>query len=154
ALLGFTWFGSDWRRGLVAAARGVELAADARPRLRGAVLLSYGIVEQRAALYRSGRIFEEAIEIFSSLGDTMRLAWATFFLGRAEIVRDNANCYVHMSAAADMFHALQIPIGEAWAVIHLGTLAEMDGDMDRATEEYGRARNIAMRMGHKSLEGS
>ena len=125
-----------------------------RPRLRGAVLLSYGIVEQRAALYESRRIFEEAIEIFNELDDTMRLAWATFFLGRAELVRDNENCAIHMTAAVDMFRALRIPIGEAWAVIYLGAIAEMDGDLDGAGEAYGRAHDIAMRMGHKSLEGS
>ena len=112
ALLGFTWFGSDWRRGHVRRPRGVELASGARPRLRGPVLLSYGIVEQRAALYESSRIFEEAIEIFNELDDTMRLAWATFFLGRAELVRDNENCAIHMTAAVDMFHALRIPIGK------------------------------------------
>jgi predicted ATPase/class 3 adenylate cyclase len=154
AVLGFTWFGSDWRRGRVAAARGVELAAGASPRLRGAVLLSYGIVEQRAAQYESSRIFEEAIEIFAGLDDTMRLAWATFFLGRSEIVRDNESCAVHMSAAIDMFRALQVPIGEAWAVIHMGTLAEMDGDLDRAAGWYAQARDIAVRLGFASLQGS
>ncbi len=154
ALLGFTWFVSDWRRGRVAAARGVELAASARPRLRGAVLLSYGIVEQRAPRTESGRFLREAIEIFSELGDTMRLAWATFFLGRAEIVRDNANSAVHMNDAAEMFRALRVPIGEAWAVIHLGSLAEMGGDLERARAEYGHARDIATSIGHKALEGS
>ena len=103
---------------------------------------------------KAGPIFEEAIEIFTELDDTMRLAWATFFLGRAELVRDNENCAIHMTAAVDMFRALRIPIGEAWAVIYLGAIAEMDGDLDRAGEAYGRARDIAMRMGHKSLEGS
>jgi predicted ATPase/class 3 adenylate cyclase len=154
ALLGFTWFRSDWRRGRVTAARGVELSASARPRLRGAVLLSYGIVEQRAALLQSRPILEEAIEIFAELDDKMRLAWATFFLGRAELVRDNENCSAHMTAALDIFRALRVPIGEAWAVIFLGALAEMDGDLDRAGEAYGHARDIAMRMGHRSLEGS
>ena len=60
APLGFTWFGSDWRRGRVAAARGGRALVRARPRLRGAVLLSRGIVEQRAELYESNRFFEEA----------------------------------------------------------------------------------------------
>jgi predicted ATPase/DNA-binding SARP family transcriptional activator len=154
AVLGFIWFVTDWRRGRAAAARGVELAASARPRLRGAVLLSYGIVEQRAPLSETSRILREAIDIFTDVGDAMRLAWATFFLGRAEIVRDNENSAIHMTAAVDMFRALRIPTGEAWAVIHLGTLAEMDGDLDRARAEYGRARDIATSIGHKALEGT
>jgi predicted ATPase/class 3 adenylate cyclase len=154
ALLGFTWSASDWRRGRVTAARGVELAASARPRLRGTVLLSYGIVEQRAALHESSRIFEEAIAIFAELDDPMRLAWATFFLGRAELVRDNESCKVHITAALDLFRALRVPMGEAWAVIYLGTLAEIDDDLDRARAEYDRARDIAIQMGNKSLQGS
>jgi hypothetical protein len=130
------------------------LAASARPRLRGAVLLSYGIVEQRAPLSETSRILREAIDIFTEVGDAMRLAWATFFLGRAEVVRDNENSAIHMATAVDMFRALRIPTGEAWAVIHLGTLAEMDGDLDRARAEYGRARDIATSIGHKALEGT
>ena len=148
ALLGFTWFGSDWRRGRVTAARGVELAGGVRPRLRGAVLLSYGIVEQRAALHESGPIFEEAIEIFTELDDTMRLAWATFFLGRAELVRDNENCAIHMTAAIDMFLRPADPdrgsVGR-----HLPGRDRRDGRRPRP-----RRRSVRPRPRHRDADGA
>jgi predicted ATPase/class 3 adenylate cyclase len=150
AALGFTWFGSDWRRGRIAAVRAVELLDDARPRLRGSVLLSRGIVEQRSEMRGSIPFFEEAGEIFVA----MLLAWTIFFYGRGHLVRDNPTSARSLRLAAEMFHEIPMPIGEAWSLVNLGTIFEMNDDLDGARELYERARSIATALGHKSLEGT
>ena len=90
ALLGFTWFGSEWRRGHAVTERAVELSAGVPPVLRGSVLLSRGIVEQRATFYESRSWLEEARAIFAGTDNRQALAWTTFFLGRSFLLRDHA----------------------------------------------------------------
>jgi predicted ATPase len=84
AALGYVWFQTDWRRGRAATAIAVELATTSSPRLRAAVLLSRGMVELRAAesSYDSARWLTEARSIYGAIGDTLGLAWTTFFLVR------------------------------------------------------------------------
>ena len=155
ALLGFTWFGSEWRRGRMAVTeRAVELSAGVPPVLRGSVLLSRGIVEQRATFYESRSWLEEARAIFAATDNRQALAWTTFFLGRAFLLRDHITAAAHMSAAGELFRELGQPVGEVWSELNLGNIAELDGDLELAREYFDRALATATETGLDSARGS
>ncbi len=154
ALLGFTWFASEWRRGHAVTERAVELSAGASPVLRGSVLLSRGIVEQRATFYESRSWLEEARAIFAATDNRQALAWTTFFLGRAFLLRDHTTAAAHMSAAGELFRELGQPVGEVWSELNLGNIAELDGDLELAREYFDRALATATETGLDSARGS
>jgi predicted ATPase/class 3 adenylate cyclase len=136
AALGYIWFQTDWRRGRAATAIAVELATAASPRLRAAVLLSRGIVEQRAydSFYDSAQWLTEAGSIYGTIGDTLGLAWTTFFLGRAtkwETEQPDRASTLFLEAAA-LFRELNLPIGEAWSLVTLAAETRARGDLDLA----------------------
>jgi predicted ATPase/class 3 adenylate cyclase len=133
AALGTIWFMTDWRRGQEPTAIAVEMAANSSPRLRAAVLLSRGMVELRAANFdESTRCLTEARSAFAALGDTLGLAWSTFFLamsfGWASAQPEQVDAL--WLEAASLFRELEMPVGEAWSLINLTTMAYMRGDLE------------------------
>jgi predicted ATPase/class 3 adenylate cyclase len=136
AALGYIWFQTDWRRGRAATSIAVELVTTASPRLRAAILLSRGTVEQRAydSFYDSARWLTEARSIYATTGDTLGLAWTTFFLGRAtkwESEHPDRSSKLFLEAVA-LFRKLDQPIGEAWSLVNLAGETRARGDLDLA----------------------
>jgi predicted ATPase/class 3 adenylate cyclase len=142
AALGTIWFMSDWRRGQEPTAIAVEMAANSSPRLRAAVLLSRGMVEMRAANFdESTRCLTEARSTFAALGDTLGLAWSTFFLamcsGWASAQPEQAAA--QFLEAASLFRELGMPVGEAWSLMNLTTLAHIRGDLELSQHYFDLA---------------
>jgi predicted ATPase/DNA-binding SARP family transcriptional activator len=152
ATLGYTWFQTDWRRGRIAAQRAVNLEAHASPRLRAAVLLSRGMVEQRCDFERSAIWLQEARSIYQELSDATGLAWSTFFLGRA-YEHEDGGMEPFMLEAIDRFHALGLTVGEGWALVNLGVDANVRGRLDVAQEYLERALALAKQSGQKAFLG-
>jgi non-specific serine/threonine protein kinase len=153
AALGYTWFLTDWRRGRIVADRAVALAPNASLRLRAAVLLSRGIVEQRADPAASRRWLSESRSLYVDLADDFSLAWATFFLARSY---DGPHGDVDkneevMAEAAARFHRLQVDVGEAWALTHLALIAKDRGRTDRARDHLERALTLARNTGQNAI---
>jgi predicted ATPase/class 3 adenylate cyclase len=135
AALGYIWFQTDWRRGRAATAIAVESVTTSSPSLRAAVLLSRGVVEQRAyqSLYDSARWLTEARSIYATTGDTLGLAWTTFFLGRAtKWEADPDRTSTLFLEAVALFRELDQPIGEAWSLANLAGETRALGDLDLA----------------------
>ncbi len=80
AACGYTWFQTKWRRGRAATELAVGMVQSARPRLRAAVILTRGMLEQRASHPASIPWLEQARSMYRELADTAGQAWATFFL--------------------------------------------------------------------------
>jgi len=136
AALGYIWFQTDWRRGRAATALAVEVAMTSSRRLRAAVLLSRGMVEQRAydSFYDSAQWLTEARSIYATIGDTLGLAWTTFFLARAtkwEAEHPDRTSTLFLEAIA-LFRGLSLPIGEAWSLVNLAAETRVRGDLDLA----------------------
>jgi predicted ATPase/class 3 adenylate cyclase len=154
AALGFVWFQTEWRRGRVIAERAVELAGDASMRLRAAVLLSRGIVEQRADLGASTSWLTEARSLYLEIGDDFGVAWATCFLARSYTERSDEQATQLMHEALTRFESLELPLGQAWALAHLGAITNwQDGRLDQARTYLERALEPAQKTGQNAIIG-
>jgi predicted ATPase/DNA-binding SARP family transcriptional activator len=153
AALGYVWFQTDWRRGRVIAERAAELARDAPMRLRAAVLLARGIVEQRADFKASVAWLTEARSLSLELGDDFSLAWATFFLGRAYEATSDNEAILRTQEAYARFESLDVPVGQAWALACLGALLNQSGRLDEARIALVQALEPAQRTGQNAIIG-
>jgi predicted ATPase/DNA-binding SARP family transcriptional activator len=152
ATLGFTWFQTDWRRGRATANRAVAVAATASPRLRAAVLLSRGMVEQRCDLSGSSVWLREALSIYRELSDPAGVAWSVFFLGRSYL-QEETGFGPHMIEAAERFHELGFTTGEGWSFLNLGVDANVRGRLDEAHGYLQSAFTVAQESGQTALLG-
>jgi predicted ATPase/class 3 adenylate cyclase len=153
ATMGYTWFQSDYRRGREAADLAVDMVADASPRLRAAVLLARGMVEQRVDYHESARWLEPAHAMFREIGDRLSLAWSTFFLSRSYFFRDEKRQESLITEALMLFRECRQPLGESSCLLNLGIQATLRGDLDRAEEYFANALDIAAAMGDHILQG-
>jgi predicted ATPase/DNA-binding SARP family transcriptional activator len=150
ATLGFTWFQTDWRRGRATANRALDLAGAAPPRLRAAVLLARGMVEQRCDLAGSAVWLREAHSIYREWSDPAGVAWSVFFLGRSYL-QSATGFGPHLLEAAERFHELGFTTGEGWSFLNLGVDANVRGRLDDAQGYLQSALTIAKQSGQTAL---
>jgi tetratricopeptide (TPR) repeat protein len=153
AALGHTWFQSDWRRGRAAADIAVRLAEGASDRLRAAVLLSRGIVEQRNNYHVSAPWLEQARTMYTEMGDPLGQAWAAFFLGRARHFDDDAAVEALTLEAMELFRSLDLRICEAWCQINLSALETTREEYEAARARLESALAIVTELGDDGLRG-
>jgi hypothetical protein len=154
ALLGCTWFQTDWRRGRAAAEYALGRLENASPRLRAAVLLSRGIIEQRVDYHASAPWLEEARAIYEEIDDRLSLAWATFFLSRARFFDDGDAVVTLTLESIALFRETGLPIAEARGLVNLATQANLRNDLDAAEQHLAEALIIAQATGRNDLYGA
>jgi len=143
AASGYTWFQAKWRRGRAATELAVNMSESARPRLRAAVILAHGMVEQRASHPASIPWLEQARSMYRELADTAGQAWATFFLARAVILADLQRGTALFEETITLFRIVELPFGEVSCLNNLADAAHDVGDVDAAEQLLERALAVA-----------
>jgi hypothetical protein len=147
AVSGITWLQSEWRRGREACEVAMQMASatTTSARLRAAVTLSRGMVEQRVSPSGSVPFLEDAAAQHAGIGDEVGRAWSLFFLGRGAVLQDRERGTECLEEAIALFTRLGQPVGAVWSLVNLVTDANDRGDFDTSRVYLLRAREVVDR---------